>query len=78
MQWQNTVADICTGDKNFCKRLKHFFEIQLNWTYAQIDTNPNDEYWHQVYTQKKKQRFLFSTNLDCLDKSTSCSIKWSY
>ena len=50
MQWQNTVADICTGDQHFCKRLKTFFETQLNWTYAQIDTHPNDEYWHQVYT----------------------------
>ncbi len=77
MQWQNTVADICTDDKHFCKKLEHFFETQLNWTYAQIDANPNDEYWHQVYTQKKNNGFV-STNLDCLDKSTSCSIKWPY
>lgn len=48
MHWQNNIADVCSDDKHFCKKLKHFFETQLNWTYAQIDANPNDEYWHQV------------------------------
>jgi len=48
MQWQNTIADICVYLKELCPKLKDFFQTQLNWIYAQIDSNPNDEYWHQV------------------------------
>lgn len=52
MQWQNTVADVCTHHKHFCTKLKDFLQIQLNWIYLQIDTHPNDEYWNQVYTRE--------------------------
>ncbi len=57
MQWQNTVADICTNRTDFCAKLKNFFLTQLNWIYMQIDTYPNDEYWHQVRICKKKDLF---------------------
>jgi len=50
LQWQNTLADICddSDNKHFCKKLKEFFQTQLNWVYVQIDANPNDDYWHQA------------------------------
>ena len=54
MQWQNSIAGICT-DKQLCDKLKDFFQIQLNWTYAQIDANPNNEYWHQVSSNIKTE-----------------------
>ena len=48
LQWQNTLADVCGDNKDFCAKLKEFFQTQLNWVYAQIDANPNDDYWHQA------------------------------
>jgi len=54
MEWQNIIADVCYHQKQFCEKLKEFFVTQLDWIYNQIDTNPNDEYWHQVYRRKKK------------------------
>jgi len=50
MQWQNTITSVCSDSTDLCLKLKEFFQTQLNWVYAQIDTNPNDEYWHQVQT----------------------------
>jgi hypothetical protein len=55
MQWQNTINDICANQTDFCEKLKNFFLIQLNWIYTQIDSHPNDEYWHQVYAKKKEK-----------------------
>ena len=48
MQWQNTIADLCTDYKDLCAKVKKFFVTQLNWIYGQIDSHPDDEYWHQV------------------------------
>jgi hypothetical protein len=48
MEWQNIIADVCYHQKHFCEKLKEFFVTQLTWIYHQIDTNPSDEYWHQV------------------------------
>ncbi|CAF4724635.1 unnamed protein product, partial [Rotaria sp. Silwood2] len=48
MQWQNTITNICVNRTDFCGKLKNFFLTQLNWIYMQIDTHPNDEYWHQI------------------------------
>ncbi|CAF3461697.1 unnamed protein product [Rotaria socialis] len=47
-QWQNNIDDICTNKTEFCHYLKQFFLIQLDWMYTQIESYPNDEYWHQV------------------------------
>ncbi|CAF1458569.1 unnamed protein product [Rotaria magnacalcarata] len=47
-QWQNNIDDICTNKTEFCYYLKQFFLIQLDWMYTQIESYPNDEYWHQV------------------------------
>jgi hypothetical protein len=55
MQWQNTITDVCINQTDFCAKLKIFFLTQLNWIYVQIDTHPNDEYWHQVYARKKEK-----------------------
>ena len=76
MQWQNTINDICASRADFCAKLKNFFLTQLSWIYTQIDSHPNDEYWHQVYAKKRKDFFLNS--FDCLDKFTSCSIERSH
>ncbi len=54
MQWQNTIASVCSDSTDLCLQLKEFFQTQLNWVYAQIDANPNDEYWHQVRTTDKQ------------------------
>ncbi|CAF1492156.1 unnamed protein product [Adineta steineri] len=48
MQWQNTINEICFNRTDFCGKLKKFFLIQLNWIYTQIDSHPNDDYWHQI------------------------------
>ena len=48
LHWQNSLGDFCVQQKDSCSKLKSFFEIQLNWIYTQIDSNPNDEYWHQI------------------------------
>ncbi|CAF4013335.1 unnamed protein product [Rotaria sp. Silwood2] len=48
MQWQNSIDDICANQSEFCSYLKQFFQIQLDWMYTQIDSYPDDEYWHQV------------------------------
>ncbi|CAF0742378.1 unnamed protein product [Adineta steineri] len=47
-QWQNSISDVCVNQVKFCNYLKQFFEIQLDWLYTQIESYPDDEYWHQV------------------------------
>jgi len=53
MQWTNHINDICADQLDFCTKLKKFFLIQLDWIYTQIDSFPNDEYWHQVFEKRK-------------------------
>jgi len=77
MQWQNTITDICVNQTDFCGKLKKFFLTQLKWIYMQIDTHPNDQYWHQVYAHEKRKD-LFLNIFGFLDKFTSCAIEWSY
>lgn len=48
MQWQNNINDICANKTKFCNYLKEFLSIQLDWMYTQIESYPDDEYWHQV------------------------------
>jgi hypothetical protein len=52
MQWQNNINDICFNQADLCDKLKQFFVIQLDWIYTQIDSYPNDEYWHHVFERK--------------------------
>lgn len=53
MQWQNNINDICANKTKFCNYLKQFFEIQLDWMYEQIESYPDDEYWHQVGAKER-------------------------
>jgi hypothetical protein len=77
MQWQNAIADICPDQTtDLCKKLKEFFLIQLDWIYSQIDSFPNEEYWHQVFLEKIK-KISWEIFWIYLGKFTSCSIKWS-
>ena len=48
MQWQNTLADYCTEDPDFCFTLGQFLGENLSWMRYQIKNNPADAYWHQV------------------------------
>ncbi|XP_022780516.1 putative phospholipase B-like 2 isoform X1 [Stylophora pistillata] len=48
MHWQNTLADYCTEDPDFCFSLGQFLGENLSWMKFQIQNNPTDEYWHQV------------------------------
>jgi hypothetical protein len=78
LQWLNSIDDICANQTQFCGYLKQFFEMQLDWMYEQIDSYPEDEYWHQV-------KLIFddtdvsSSALDgfsiCLGQSTSDAIE---
>lgn len=52
MQWQNNINGICADKTPLCGYLKQFFEIQLDWIYTQIESYPDDEYWHQVFDKK--------------------------
>jgi len=52
MQWRNSIYDICNNQTQLCGYLKQFFEIQLDWMYTQIESYPDDEYWHQVFEKK--------------------------
>lgn len=49
MQKQNSINDICANQQKRCVYLSQFLAIQLDWINRQIDRNPYDEYWHQVY-----------------------------
>ncbi|KAL9980614.1 hypothetical protein ACROYT_G009222 [Oculina patagonica] len=48
MQWQNTIADYCAEEPNFCFTLGQFLGENLSWMKYQIKNNPDDEYWRQV------------------------------
>ena len=48
MQWQNTLADYCTEEPDFCFTLGQFLGENLSWMRYQIKNNPADAYWHQV------------------------------
>ena len=55
MQWQNSINDICANQTQFCHYLQQYFEIQLDWMYEQIESYPDNEYWHQVCEEKKRK-----------------------
>ena len=74
LQWQNSIHDICFNQTEFCEKLKTFFTIQLDWIYDQINSNPNDEYWHQVFEEGNSFYQLISIDLD---QFIACSIEWS-
>ena len=46
--YQNTWADYCTGDPDFCLKLGRFLADNTKWMMTQIDSNPDDKYWYQV------------------------------
>jgi len=54
----NNIDDICFNRIEFCNKLKQFFDIQLDWIYTQIESYPNEEYWHQVFGRKKRNLLL--------------------
>lgn len=49
MQWQNTLADYCAEEPDFCFTLGQFLGENLSWMRYQIKNNPADVYWHQVF-----------------------------
>lgn len=49
MQWQNTLADYCAEEADFCFSLGQFLGENLSWMKYQIQNNPEDVYWHQVF-----------------------------
>ncbi len=63
MQWQNEINDMCLNQADLCDKLKQFFVIQLDWIYTQIDSYPNDEYWHHVFETKHSFFCLYNFNL---------------
>ncbi len=62
----NNIDDICFNRAEFCNKLNQFFVIQLDWIYTQIESYPNEEYWHQVFGRKKK-KFIIEYFLIYLD-----------
>jgi hypothetical protein len=66
LQWRNSVSGVCANRTEICSYMKQFFEIQLDWIYRQIESYPNDEYWHQVLRKRKRIYFkntFFKVNL---------------
>lgn len=58
MQWQNNIVPVCQGRDEFCKKLKQFLGIQLDWIYDQISSYPNDDYWHHVCPRARERESM--------------------
>ncbi|KAI7808257.1 putative phospholipase B-like 2 [Triplophysa rosa] len=49
--WMNTLMGYCgafTHEPDYCQRLKHYINTNLQWITQQMDTHTNSSYWHQV------------------------------
>ncbi|KAA0716181.1 putative phospholipase B-like 2 [Triplophysa tibetana] len=49
--WMNTLMGYCgafTQEPDYCQRLKHYINTNLQWVTQQMDTHTNSSYWHQV------------------------------
>lgn len=68
MQWQNTLADYCAEEPDFCFSLGQFLGENLSWMRYQIENNPEDAYWHQVF-----QSSNFKCGCICRRKQTEVS-----
>lgn len=49
--WMNTLMGYCgpfTREPDYCQRLKHYINTNLQWITQQMETHTNSSYWHQV------------------------------
>lgn len=47
--WYNIFQSFCDGQKDLCKQLNEYLQINKNWVMSQVvEKNGTDAYWHQV------------------------------
>lgn len=49
LQLINTVGNFCSDPTDkLCNQLINWLDDNIKWMSSQIDSNPDDPYWHQV------------------------------
>ncbi len=61
MHYQNTLAEYCTNEKDYCTKLSKFLSDNKAWIDKQMQAAKRSElsYWHQVY-----KFFIYFFNLE--------------
>ncbi len=49
MHMQNIFGNVCQTTPSTCSAIGAYFQANMQWIQSQINSNPNDAYWYQVW-----------------------------